>query len=143
VETSIIALRPSPVRDVDGITRAATTPEAAQKVIAAVRNASRPQLVLVDDADLVDDGGLLASLIQSMARGAHVVAAVRTDALRSGYGHWTRELRRSRLGIALAPQPEDGDLFGATFPRRMLPPNRPGCGLLVIDGRPVTVQVGF
>ena len=143
VETSIIALRPSPLRDVAGVTRKALTPDAVPDLTAAVREASCSQLVLVDDADLVDDGGQLASLIQSMAAGAHVVAAVRTDALRSGYGHWTRELRRSRLGIALAPQPEDGDLFGATFPRRMLPPNRPGCGLLVVDGRPVAVQVGL
>jgi DNA segregation ATPase FtsK/SpoIIIE, S-DNA-T family len=70
-----------------------------------------------------------------------VVAAGRSDALRSAYGHWTRDVRRSRLGLALCPEPEDGELLGATFPRRDRPAPSPGRGYLVVDGLAEVLQV--
>jgi S-DNA-T family DNA segregation ATPase FtsK/SpoIIIE len=107
--------------------------------IAAVP-AGRRLLVVVDDAELVDDvEGVLARLLTG---DANVLAAGRTDAIRSGYGHWTQELRRRRRGLLLAPESDlDGDLFGITLPRWPLAPGATGRGYLVMDGRGTLVQV--
>jgi S-DNA-T family DNA segregation ATPase FtsK/SpoIIIE len=49
----------------------------------------------------------------------HLVVAGRADALRAQYAHWTRAVRRSRLGVLLQPNPDvDGDLLGVQLPRR-------------------------
>ncbi|HET9442895.1 MAG TPA: FtsK/SpoIIIE domain-containing protein, partial [Acidimicrobiales bacterium] len=110
--------------------------------LAGLVDPGRRQLILVDDADSVDDaGGVLAGLLGAHHPGIHVVAAARPDALRSAYGHWTRDLRRSRLGLALRPEAEDGDLFGTTLPRRHPPAPLPGRGYLVVDGAPEVIQV--
>jgi S-DNA-T family DNA segregation ATPase FtsK/SpoIIIE len=101
-----------------------------------------PHVLLIDDADTVDDsGGHLAALLASHRPDVHVVAAGRADALRVAYGHWTRDLRRSRLGLALRPDPDDGDLFSTSFPRRARIAPIPGRGYLVVDGDPEVVQV--
>ena len=89
----------------------------------------RPTLVLVDDADLTpDDHPGLARLVSHRDPRRHVVAAGRSDRLRSAYGHWTRELQADRTGLLLQPDPDlDGDLLGARLPRRFavhLPPGR-------------------
>ena len=94
-------------------------------------------LVVVDDAHRVDDvDGLLASI----ARGEHphvtLVAGCRSDAIRSAYGHWTREVARARCGIVMSSRDDPaGDVFGVTIPRRPLVEARPGLGWLV-DERP-------
>ena len=95
-----------------------------------------PTLVAIDDAERVDDPlGVLAGLVNDPPVGVMVVAAARLDAVRSAYGHWTREVARSRCGIILtSPGDVDGDLLGATLPRRSLIAARPGLGW-VVDGR--------
>jgi S-DNA-T family DNA segregation ATPase FtsK/SpoIIIE len=99
-----------------------------------------PLVVVVDDAELVDDPhGVLAGLLTG---DANVIAAGRTDAIRSGYGHWTQELRRRRRGLLLAPESDiDGELFGITLPRWPLAPAATGRGYLVLDGQGTLVQV--
>ncbi len=100
-------------------------------------------LLLVDDAERVDDAdGGIRRLIAARRPGDHVVAAGRADALRSSYGHWTEEVRRSRQGIVLKPQPEiDGDLWGMLLPRRGPGRFGAGRGYLVADGEAELVQV--
>jgi S-DNA-T family DNA segregation ATPase FtsK/SpoIIIE len=95
-----------------------------------------PTLVAVDDAERVDDQlGVLAGLVNDPPVGVMVIAAARLDAVRSAYGHWTREVARSRCGIILtSPGEVDGDLLGVTLPRRSLIAARPGLGW-VVDGR--------
>jgi S-DNA-T family DNA segregation ATPase FtsK/SpoIIIE len=107
--------------------------------IAAVP-ADRPLVVVVDDAELVDDhDGVLARLLSG---DVNVVAAGRTDAIRSGYGHWTQELRRRRRGLLLSPESDlDGDMFGIALPRWPLAPNATGRGYLVMDGQGTLVQL--
>jgi S-DNA-T family DNA segregation ATPase FtsK/SpoIIIE len=84
----------------------------------------------------------LAGVLRDRADDVHVVAAGRPDILRSSYGHWTAAVRRSRLGLLLQPDPDlDGDLLGATLPRRRAMAARPGRGYLVIDGQPQVVQL--
>ena len=63
-------------------------------------------LVLIDDADTVDDpGGYLERLLAGHHPNLLVVAAGRNDALRAMYSGWTRALRRSKVGRAAAPRP--------------------------------------
>jgi S-DNA-T family DNA segregation ATPase FtsK/SpoIIIE len=95
-----------------------------------------PILVLVDDAERVEDeGGLLAEILAAGDPNVTVAAAARLDAVRSSYGHWARDVARSRCGIILTSAGDvDGDLLGVTLPRRSLIAPRPGLGWL-IDSR--------
>jgi S-DNA-T family DNA segregation ATPase FtsK/SpoIIIE len=127
-----------PVLDV-GLTDPAALPAALG------RHPAGPLLLLVDDADALDDpGGAVEALVRSRRPGVHVVAAGRTDALRRLYGHWTQALRDSRCGLLLMPDVDlDGDLFGVTLPRlRRLAP-LPGRGYLAADGAVGAVQVAL
>ena len=102
-------------------------------------------LVLVDDAESVDDAhGHIASLVARRDPAVHVVAAGSADLLRSAYGHWTSDVRRSRIGIALRPNvASDGDLFQVSLPRRGPAHFPPGRGYLIGDGATELVQVAW
>lgn len=97
-------------------------------------------VVLVDDAtDMADPSGRLAALV---AQGAvPVVASVQADRMRNAYGHWVQELRSSRIGVLLQPDPIDGDLVGVSLPGRLDLAPLPGRGLLVGRGRHQALQV--
>jgi S-DNA-T family DNA segregation ATPase FtsK/SpoIIIE len=136
VVITAVAPRRSPLRDLPEVDRLVTSGPALAPVLAETLADPAPQLVLVDDADTVDDAeGTLAALLARRRPDLHVVAAGRADALRSAYGHWSREVRRSRLGLALKPEPDDGDLWQVAFPRRAPTIGLPGRGYLVVDGR--------
>ena len=74
----------------------------------------RPTVLLVDDADLLDDpSGVLATLLAAPRPDLLVVAAGRNDGLRGQYGTWLRRVRMSRAGLLLQPDADlDGDLLG-------------------------------
>jgi S-DNA-T family DNA segregation ATPase FtsK/SpoIIIE len=101
----------------------------------------RELIVVVDDAELVDDpSGCLAAL--AGGRDAIVVAAGRGEALRSVYGHWTAALRRQRRGIVLCPSADvDGDVLGVVLPRRAGLARTPGRGYWVGGGEARLVQL--
>jgi S-DNA-T family DNA segregation ATPase FtsK/SpoIIIE len=96
-------------------------------------------VVLVDDAEAVEElDGLLKR------PGVHVVAAARADALRSLYGHWTQDVRRSKVGVLLRPDIDlDGDLVGVTLPRRAPVQMVTGRGYLAHNGELEIVQVAL
>ncbi len=98
--------------------------------------------MLIDDAEALDDPtGGLERLAASAPPGVHIVAAVKADVARGLYNHWTRTVRRSRLGLLLRPNLDlDGDLLGTTLPRRVGVPLVPGRGFLVVDGNPRLTQ---
>ena len=111
----------------------------------AIGRAGGPQLLLVDDADEIDDaaefGGAIGRLLALRRPDLHVVVAARPDTLRSRYGHWTAELRRSRHGLALRPVPEhDGDLWQVRLPLRGPVRWPDGRGYLVAGGVVELVQ---
>ena len=71
-----------------------------------------------------------------------IVATGKPDSLRQSYGHWTGVIRRSRLGIVMAASNDlDGDLLGATLPRHLPIPARPGLAWLVSDGDVELAQI--
>lgn len=95
----------------------------------------RPVLVVVDDAERVDDpNGHLARLVAQRRRGLTVAVAARLESVRVAYGHWSREVTRSRCGLIMTAATEvDGELLGVTLPRRPLIAARPGLAWLVDD----------
>ncbi|MEO9223691.1 MAG: cell division protein FtsK, partial [Acidimicrobiales bacterium] len=102
-----------------------------------------PTLVLIDDAEAVDDAhGALAALLAGAHPDLHVIAAGRADALRASYRNWTRTVRASGVGLLLRPSIDlDGDLLGVTLPRRLPAPMQPGRGWLVDRGVTTYCQV--
>ncbi len=104
---------------------------------------SGAQLILVDDAELVAASPQLSELVNRRQRALRIVAAGSADAIRRMYGHWTQDLRRSRIGCALRPNlATDGDLWHTELPRRG-PQHFPvGRGYLLADGQVELVQLG-
>ena len=98
-------------------------------------------LVVVDDAERVDDpDGRLARLVAQ--RGVTFAVAARLEAVRVAYGHWTREVARSRCGLIMTSMGDlDGELLGVTLPRRSWIPPRPGLAWMVDQGGHRLVQV--
>ncbi|MGH9244762.1 MAG: FtsK/SpoIIIE domain-containing protein [Acidimicrobiales bacterium] len=103
----------------------------------------RPTLVLVDDAEAVDDANnVLAGLLGSHKPNLLVVAAGRSESLRGMFSHWSRTLRRSKLGVLLRPNTDlDGELLGVTLPRRVPVAMTVGRGFLVNSGEMEIIQL--
>jgi hypothetical protein len=71
--------------------------------LAEVADAGSRHVVLIDDAEALDDpAGAVDALLQRLVPDVHVFAAGRADLLRSTYGHWTQTVRRSGTGVLLA-----------------------------------------
>jgi S-DNA-T family DNA segregation ATPase FtsK/SpoIIIE len=104
-----------------------------------------PLLVLVDDAELVDDPtGALAALASGRRPERTVMVAGRPDALRQSYGHWSSVVRRSRLGLVAAGGGDlDGDLLATALPRRTPVDPRPGLMWVVQQGTVELAQVAL
>jgi S-DNA-T family DNA segregation ATPase FtsK/SpoIIIE len=137
-----VALRRSPLKDTTEVSRLVLTAMELDTAIDEIAADTRPQLILIDDCDAVDDPmNNLARLLSNPRPDLHIVAAGRADVLRSAYGTWSQTLRRSRLGLALKPDIDrDGDLFGATLPRKGPSQFAPGRGYLIADGQVELVQ---
>jgi DNA segregation ATPase FtsK/SpoIIIE, S-DNA-T family len=99
-------------------------------------------LLLVDDAEMVDDpGNILSTLLAERHNNNWVIAAGRADVLRTSYTHWTTAIRRSRIGLALRPQLEiDGELWMTPLPRRVIGQFPTGRGFLIADGTTTLIQ---
>ncbi|MER5789512.1 FtsK/SpoIIIE domain-containing protein [Streptomyces sp. NPDC001980] len=141
---AVIAFAPrrSPLRDLPGLTALAT---AYGDLAETLLRPAGPTLLLVDDADTVDDDhGTLENWLATAGPGSHLVAAGRAEALRRLYGHWTGRARDSRCGILLSPDHDlDGDLLGTALPRHDRMAALPGRGYLVVDGVASGVQVAW
>jgi DNA segregation ATPase FtsK/SpoIIIE, S-DNA-T family len=98
-------------------------------------------LVVVDDAERVDDpAGVLARL--AARPGVTFAVAARLESVRASYGHWTREIARSRCGLIMSSMGDvDGELLGATLPRRPPMPPRPGLAWVIDHDGQRLVQV--
>lgn len=104
---------------------------------------SGPRLLIVDDAELVqDDEERLSAAANGKSAGLVVVAAGAPEPLRRMYGHWTAAVRSSRIGLVAASCAEaDGDLLAANLPRRCPVTPRPGLMWLADNGPVRLVQV--
>ena len=139
-----IAIRRSALRDCPAVGRVITAPEQIAELVAELRAADGLRMLLIDDADAVDDPArALSDLFAAPLANLHAVVAGRTDALKS-LGHWSVGVRRARTGLLLQPDVQiDGQLLGVTLPRRPAPPVRPGCGYRVDPGGFELMQVAL
>ena len=139
-----IAIRRSALRDCPALDQVITAPEQIAELVAELRAADGLRMLLIDDADAVDDPArALSDLFGAPLANLHAVVAGRTDALKS-LGHWSVGVRRARTGLLLQPDVQvDGQLLGVTLPRRPAPPVRPGCGYRVDPGGFELMQVAL
>jgi S-DNA-T family DNA segregation ATPase FtsK/SpoIIIE len=144
IPIAAIATRRSALRDCGVLDRVVTSADEIAELVAELRASDRVRLLLIDDADAVDDPArALSDLFGAPLSTLHAVVAGRTDALKS-LGHWSVGVRRSRTGLLLQPEvTTDGPLLGVTLPRRPLPPVRPGCGYRVDAGGFELMQVAL
>lgn len=108
--------------------------------LVSAETSSTRTVVLVDDADAVDDGGALERLVAARRPDVHVIAAARGDRLRSLFRHWTNDVRRSGNAVLLRPDDSDAEVVGVRLPRAfgVLPPGR---GWMVCDGLAELCQI--
>jgi DNA segregation ATPase FtsK/SpoIIIE, S-DNA-T family len=142
VERFGVAMRRSRLRDCAGLARLATSPEELDALIDELRVRDGVKLLLIDDAETVEDPRrALSDLLSAPGTGVHALIAGRSETFRA-LGHWSADARRSRTGLLLVPDLQmDGGLLGAALPRRPAPPARPGCGYLVHPAGFELVQV--
>ncbi|HYZ82084.1 MAG TPA: FtsK/SpoIIIE domain-containing protein, partial [Solirubrobacteraceae bacterium] len=139
-----VATRRSVLRECAALSRIITTAEELGEALPGLRDADHLQVLLIDDADVVDDPTRgLSDLFGAPRANLHAIIAGRTDALKT-LGHWSVGVRRARTGLLLQPDVQvDGPLLGVTLPRRPTPPVRPGCGYRVDPGGFELVQVAL
>jgi len=111
--------RRSPLADA-GLDRCVVGSDGLAALLAAARVHRGRLVLLIDDAEQLDDADqAIAGLLTARPADLLVVAAGRSDDLRTLYGHWTKTVRKSRCGVLLQPNIDyDGELVGATLPRR-------------------------
>lgn len=115
-------------------------------MFATLRAQAGPVVVLIDDAEQFDDGdGAIVGLLSAGRPDLHVIAAGRSDILRTSYGHWAKKvLAVSKTGVLLRPNIDhDGDILGATLPRRAPVRMVDGRGYAVHNGEVEIVQVAL
>ncbi len=127
--------RRSPLPDA-GLDRCAVGAEEVAALLASARVHQGSLVLLVDDAEQFDDADqAIAGLLSARTTDLLVVAAGRSDDLRSLYTHWTKTVRKARSGVLLQPNVDlDGDLLGVTLPRRAPVAVTAGRGYLVSGG---------
>jgi S-DNA-T family DNA segregation ATPase FtsK/SpoIIIE len=100
----------------------------------AMTDAPEDAVLLVDDAEVLDDTPLGAAVTDWLREGRPAVLAAHTDAVGAAFRGPLAALRRAGCGALLRPGPADGELLGVPtrgavrIPRR---PGPPGRGLLV------------
>ncbi len=124
---------PLPQAELD---RCAVGPDEAVALLASARVHNGPLVLLVDDAEqFADDDQAFAGLISARTSDLLVIAAGRSDDLRSLYSHWTKTIRKARCGVLFQPNVDyDGELLGVTLPRRAPVAITPGRGYIVSGG---------
>ena len=119
-----------------GLERCAVGEEEATALLAAARVHTGRLVLLVDDAEqFADNDQAFAGLLAARTSDLLVVAAGRSDDLRTMYSHWTKTVRKARCGVLLQPNVDfDGDLLGVTLPRRAPVELTPGRGYVMSSG---------
>jgi len=116
-----------------------------EHVLAMAVDDDRRWVIFVDDADRVDvDRGPLVDLAASAPSHVTIIVAIRSSVGRTVYGHWTRSIRASGIGVLLMPDVSvDGELLAARLPRADRPRQVPGRGYLVGAGNVEVVQLAI
>lgn len=115
----------------------------ATTVDAAMLAEAEVQVVLIDDADLLDGQAAPHVNLASGAAGIPLVAAFTRDTITGAATGWVGQLRRNRSGLLLHPQSRyDAAVFGATtLEDSMIFTGPPGRGVVGVGGRLGVVQM--
>jgi DNA segregation ATPase FtsK/SpoIIIE, S-DNA-T family len=144
---SLLAYRRTPVQAFGAFSATCTRANDLEDFLRSVRELAEqgPHLLLIDDAEAIDDSsGLLVALATERIENLRIIVAARGDVLRSKFGHWTVEIRRSRAGLVLRPVIDmDGDLWFTTLPRKGPARFRDGLGYIIAGGIPQLIQVAI
>lgn len=133
--------RRSPLAAAD-LDRVAVGADEVPALLASLRLERNPVFLLIDDAERFDDvDQSIAGVVASGQAGLCVIAAGRSSDLRGLYSHWTKTVRKSRLGVLLQPDVDyDGELLGATLPRKAPVAITAGRGYIGVGGRTALIQ---
>jgi len=133
--------RRSPLASAD-LDRVAVGADEVPALLASLRLERGPVVLLIDDAERLDDTDqAIATLLSSNRSQLTVVAAGRSADLRTLYGHWTKTVRKARCGVLLQPDVDyDGELLGVTLPRRAPVALTTGRGYACVGGAVRLVQ---
>ncbi|MBD7996267.1 FHA domain-containing protein [Arthrobacter sp. Sa2CUA1] len=133
--------RRSPLGDA-GLDRVATDTDEIPGLLASLRLERGTVFLLIDDAERFEDTDQsIAGIVASGHPGLCVIAAGRAADLRGLYSHWTKTVRKSRLGVLLQPDIDyDGELLGTMLPRKAPVALTAGRGYLGVGGRTALIQ---
>jgi S-DNA-T family DNA segregation ATPase FtsK/SpoIIIE len=133
--------RRSPLALAD-LDRAAVGTDEVPALLASLRLERGPVFLLIDDAERFEDADQsIAGAVASGQPGLCVIAAGRAADLRGLYSHWTKTLRKSRLGVLLQPDVDyDGELLGTALPRRAPVALSAGRGYIGVGGQLALIQ---
>jgi S-DNA-T family DNA segregation ATPase FtsK/SpoIIIE len=122
--------------------RVAVGPDAVPALLASLRLERGPVFLLIDDAERFEDADqAIAGVVASGQPGLCVIAAGRAADLRGLYTHWTKTVRKSRLGVLLQPDINyDGELLGAALPRQAPVALTAGRGYISVGGQLGLIQ---
>ena len=125
-----------------GLDRLAVGADEVPALLAALRLERGTVFLLIDDAERFEDADQsIAAVVASRRAGLCVIAAGRAADLRGLYSHWTKTLRKSRLGVLLQPDVDyDGELLGAILPRRAPVALTVGRGYIGVGGQMALIQ---
>jgi S-DNA-T family DNA segregation ATPase FtsK/SpoIIIE len=148
----LVAPRPSPLRDlagaqgVLGLLGGTARSDEVNDLVDTGRDAAAGVVVVLDDAELVQDAPIAAVLTDFLrsARdaGGALVAAGTTEDLTGQFRGFMVDARRSRCGVILSPAgPADGELFGVRLSRAVGGTLPPGRGLFFQRGATMPIQV--
>ncbi|MEU2726634.1 FtsK/SpoIIIE domain-containing protein [Streptomyces griseoviridis] len=152
VRLIVAAPRQSPVRELDGVdgvlkvfTGRDVDEDELEELIGSATPAE-PIVVLVDDAEVLDDCDAEDVFKRIVERGAEeglaVVIAGDEDEICDGFSGWQVDAKKARRGILLSPQESgSGELIGIRTNRSMVGgPINPGKGMLHLgSGEHITV----
>jgi len=120
----------------------------ADEFSTALRKATGPVLIAVDDAEALRDVAASPELRDVLKtgneKGFAMALAGNPEELSAGFSGWLVDARKARRGALLSPQNRtDGDLIGFRLPRTAVgQPIQPGRALMHLgDGQAIPVQV--
>ena len=140
-----VALGRSPLRESHRLDDLIGDQQSLDMLYDIVATTPSPHLILVDDADQIEDEQDVFSRLLTLRRpDVHLVIAGRADALRTKYGHWTAKVRRSKVGLLLKPNLDtDGEVLDVELPKRHRVHMMAGRGYLVDNGDLEVVQTAI
>lgn len=128
-----------------GVFDAMGTFEDLAKVLELALDDERRWVVIVDDAERIEDeSGPLNKIARTAPPHITLIVAMRSSSARGSFGHWSRFVRSSGVGILLQPDNStDGDVLSVRLPRKERLEQVPGRCYVVQGGAASAGHMAF